>query len=297
MDVQRFKQRGVAWLAVMFAVLTIAMFSEARADWPRSEFPVDDQASETWRLQVRPQGFLYPTYWASASEPRLATHLVRDMGQQSYLDSYAGGRVGLLRYGSAERAEGFQLDVLGGAKLRQDWDGGLDVIATDFRYDILGTYAQGPHRIKLGFYHVSSHLGDEFLLANPGFPRLNYFRDVLVAGYSYYPHPRLRLYAEAGWGFQTEISEPWEFQFGVDYGPDRGTGLRGAPFFAINSHLRQELGFGGNLAVQAGWAWRSDRPGDGVLRTGAYYYNGGSPQYSFFARHEQQAGWGIWYDF
>jgi len=65
------------------------------------------------------------------------------------------------------------------------------------------------------------------------------------------------LYAEAGWAFYVDGgTEPWEFQFGAEYSPLGPTGLAGAPFLAVNGHLRQEVDFGGSLVVQAGWQWR-----------------------------------------
>ena len=33
-------------------------------------------------------------------------------------------------------------------------------------------------------------------------------------------------------------------------------GAQGAPFLAVNAHLREEVNFGGGLTVQTGWAWR-----------------------------------------
>jgi len=263
---------------------------------PRRLFEPTGTSSD-WQWQVRPRGIIYHTYWASVQEPRLSTTLINESGDGGLLDSTIGGRIGLLRFGPHHRAEGLQLDILGGAALRQDPDNGLDVVGTDFRYDILLTYGVGRHRFKFGYYHVSAHTDDEFLLKNPAHVRLNFKRDALVLGYSYYVMPEIRLYAEAGWAFAYEISEPWEFQFGLDYGPSGPTGNRGAPFFAINGHLREELGFGGNFSMQTGWAWRNGEPGAGTLRTGLFYYDGGSPQFSFYRRHEQQIGWGLWYDY
>ncbi len=264
------------------------------------DLPVPETApagsSSPWQWHIRPRGFVYDTYWASAAEPRLATHVIEERHDGTFLDSHIGGRFGILRYGPKDRPEGFQLDLLGGAKLRQNW-GDLDVLATDFRYDLIGTYGVGPHRFKFGFYHVSAHTGDEFLVENPGYDRLNFFRDTLVTGYSYYPIPQARFYAEMGWAMDHEISEPWEFQFGIDLGPQACTGVRGAPFMAMNVHLREELDFGGNFAFQAGWAWRGEDTLDGLLRTGVYFYEGASPHFSFYAEHERQIGWGLWYDF
>lgn len=66
-----------------------------------------------WSWQIRPRGFVYDTYWAGAAEPRLGTQLVDESDGGPFLDSQVGGRVGMLRYGPADRPEGFQVDVLG----------------------------------------------------------------------------------------------------------------------------------------------------------------------------------------
>lgn len=252
---------------------------------------------DDWTWQLLPNGVLYHTYWASAAEPRMSTQIVAERGNGPYIDSHIGGRLGIVRFGSRAFPEGWQFDVLGGAKLRQNAGEELDVEAVDFRYDLLLTRAQGPHRWKFGFYHVSAHTGDEYLLKNPLHERLNFLRDTVVLGYSYYPMPTLRLYGELGYAFYTDISEPLEVQFGFDYGPAHKTGPQGAPFLAMNGHLREELEFGGNFALQAGWAWKSDRLNDGTLRTGLYLYEGASPQFSFFHRYERQIGVGLWYDY
>jgi len=255
------------------------------------------QGTETWTWKFLPQGFLYHTYLASEAEPRLATQLFYERDQGLFLDSFIGGRIGFVRFGRQDSPEGFQLDLLGGANLRQDPTPDWDVDSVQFRYDIPLTYRKGQHAWKFGFYHISAHLGDEFLLKNPGYNRLNWLRDSLYLGYSYFPLPELRLYGEVGWAFNSDISDPWEFQFGFDYAPVYPTGIYGAPFLAMNGHLHQELNYGGSFNIQAGWSWRGEGMSAGLLRTGPYYYNGGSPQFSFYAQHEQQFGWGLWYDF
>ena len=63
----------------------------------------------------------------------------------------------------------------------------------------------------------------------------------------------------------------------------------------MNGHLREEVDFGGNLVVQAGWLWRGQS--GRVLRTGLHYYNGKSNQFQFFNTFEQQVGLGIWQEF
>ena len=73
------------------------------------------------------------------------------------------------------------------------------------------------------------------------------------------------------------------------------TGLAGSPFLAANVHLREEVDFGGDLTVQAGWLWRGTS--GQTLRFGAHYLNGKSSQYQNFDQFEEQIGAGLWYDF
>lgn len=265
--------------------------------------PYDQQTYASGAMQFRrwtflPQGFLYQTYWAGTAEPRLATRSISDAGGHDSLDSQIGGRVGLVRFDDPFTAGSFQFDIMGGANLRQNLDtDDWDMTGTDYRYDLPLTYRQGPHAWKFGFYHVSSHMGDEFLAHNPTVERIDYYRDALYLGYSVDLTPKLRAYGEVEYAVSRDFSEPWHLQFGFDWGPRIPTGVRGAPFLAANAHLREELDFGGNISLQTGWAWKGEGPAAGVLRTGLHYYNGGSPQYSFFQEHEEQIGFGLWYDF
>jgi Protein of unknown function (DUF1207) len=206
--------------------------------------------------------------------------------------------VGILRYGTTDSAwpQGWQFDLEGSGQVRLDPDEERDLRGVDFRAGWSFSYGYGPHRLRFGYYHISSHAGDEFLLKNPSFPRINYVRDALNLGYSYYWTDNLRLYADTSWAFYGDYTGNWDFQFGLDYAPAGPTGIRGAPFFAINGHLRQELNYSGNLTLQGGWAWRGDKSSH-LFRTGLHYYNGLSDQYSFFRQFEQQIGAGLWYDY
>ena len=251
-----------------------------------------------WSWQFLPEGLIYKSYLASAKESRLGTQVFSAAGDGTLWDSTLGGRLGILRFGTTEAAwpQGWQFDLEGSGQVRLAPDDERELRSADFRAGGGFTYGYGPHRLRLGYYHISSHLGDEFLLRNPGFQRMNWVRDALNLGYSYYCTDDFRLYAETSWAFYGDLTGNWDFQFGLDYAPARPTGIHGAPFFAINGHLRHELNYSGNLVVQAGWAWRGDHTGY-LLRTGLHYYNGLSSQFSFFREFEQQIGAGVWLDF
>jgi len=251
-------------------------------------------------LVLLPQGVIYPAYLAGSKESRMGAQIFNRRHDGALFDATLGSRLGLFRIGPRDEPLGFQMDIEGSAQLRLDPDDEVDVRSVDFRAGIPFSYGWqngwGNQQIKFGYYHLSSHLGDEFVKKNPGFDRLNFARDVLILGYSIYPTERLRLYGETGWAFWSDVTDHWEFQFGLEYAPTRPTGFRGEPFFAINGHLREEVNFGGGLTVQTGWAWRGDGPNGRLLRMGLHYYNGESPQFSFFDHFEQQIGFGVWYD-
>lgn len=249
-----------------------------------------------WTLM--PEGLIYKPYLAGAKESRIRSVWNDEKGEGGIWDISLGGQAGLLRYGSQSngRPTGWQLGIEGAGLVRLDLDVERDVMATDYRFGIPLTWGNTLYQVKFAYYHLSSHLGDEFLLKNPGFTRLNYSRDVLVFGVSHTPFAQWRVYSEAGYAFRSVVAEPWEFQFGIDYAPEGPTGFRGQPFAAFNGQLREEVDFGGNVVFQVGWAWRRS-PASGMFRTGVEYYNGKSDQFSFFDESEQKVGFGMWYDY
>jgi len=255
---------------------------------------------EPWRWQLLPDGLLYKSYAAGEREPRLSTAFLQESGGDILWDSALGGRMGIVRYGTDRtiQPEGWQLDVEGAAFVRLLPQDERDVNAVDFRAGVPLTYRAGPWQYKFAYYHISSHLGDEFLLKNPDFVRLNYSRDALVAGVGYLPNDHWRLYFEVGWAviYTSGGAEPWEIQTGLEYGTQQPTGIQGAPYFALNIHLREEVNWGGSLNLLAGWQWRGYRA-DHTFRAGFQYYNGKNAQYSLLQDNQVLYGLGIRYDY
>jgi hypothetical protein len=253
-------------------------------------------AGYEWHLM--PQGLIYRTYLAGAKESRFRSVWNNEQNDGNIWDITLGGNVGILRYGTRGdvRPQGFQLGIEGAGLVRLDIDEDRDVDAADYRFGVPLTWGDAIHQVKFAYYHLSSHVGDEFLLKNIGFNRLNYSRDVLVYGHSLYPRENWRIYGEVGYAVDCDVADPWETQFGVDWSPSGRTGAYGAPFAAVNGHLREEVDFGGNFVVQAGWAWRRS-PASGLFRLGVEHYNGKDDQFSFFDESVQKTGIGIWYDY
>ena len=110
------------------------------------------------------------------------------------------------------------------------------------------------YQTKFGFYHVSSHMGDEYLI-NTGpaaiANRINYVTNSIVWGNSYQWNEAIRTYIDAAWAFNFDGgARPWQFQFGAEYSPMCATGFRGSPFVAANGHILQALNWGGNIVLQ-----------------------------------------------
>ena len=256
--------------------------------------------SNVWFWQVLPDGLIYRSYQAGVHEPRLTITAFHESGSESFWDGTLGGRVGILRYGTAgpHFPQGWQVDVEAAAMVRLTLDEIRDFESGDYRVGVPVTYGVDTWQFKLAVYHLSSHLGDEFIIAHPGsdLTRINYVRDAVVLGASHYPHPAVRLYSEAAYAVNVDGgAEPWEFQFGTELSRPGPTGPRGTPFWAINGHLREEHEFGGDVSTQLGWLWRGHS--GQVVRFGLHYFNGKSSQYQTFDNSEEQLGAGLWYDF
>ncbi|WP_460166972.1 DUF1207 domain-containing protein [Thermostilla marina] len=254
--------------------------------------------SGVWVWQLLPSGLIYRSYIAGPREPRFGSQWIHEKDKNWLWDVALGGRVGLLRYGTLDTLwpEGIQLDIEGAAFPRLNLENDRDLDTSDFRFGIPLTWRRGRIEAKFAYVHLSSHLGDEYWVRNPTRERRNYVRDSIVLGAGIRPNEDVRLYAEADWAFYDDGgAKPWEFQFGIEYAPGQPTDAWGAPFFAINSRLREDVDFSGNFTLQTGWLWRSMN--GSALRFGLQYFNGMLDLGQFYDEHEEQVGLGIWYDY
>ncbi|MEK6262679.1 MAG: DUF1207 domain-containing protein [Planctomycetota bacterium] len=250
-----------------------------------------------WR--VLPVGLMYKSYLAGEKESRVQSVWLTDQHGDLVWETALGGRFSFLRHGTSDpvHPEGWQLDFEGAALPRVDPKADSSpLIAADFRIGLLSTWRFGPNAFKAGYYHLSSHLGDEFLIRNPRFVRLNYVRDSAIVGWTRDLTPEAQVYGEVAYALNHEDGAlPWEFQYGIQYSP-RVPGLYGAPFGGINGHTRQDFNYETSINVVAGWQWWGEQSNH-TFRVGIQYYDGPALQYSFVNKHETLMGWGIWFDY
>lgn len=266
----------------------------------RERWLATDSNSQTWTPQLLPQGLMYPSYLAGRKEPRLQSVITYDDNYGSIWDITLGGRAPIFRYGTTEvvRPEGWELELEGAALLRLDCERDRNLAATDYRAGVPLVYGTKRWQFKTGYYHVSSHLGDNYLMDDFR-PRVHYSRDSVLFGFAFTPTDAVRMYAEADLAFHTgETTEPLEFQFGFEYSPQFNPNMSNwaaLPFFATHAHLYEERDYGGYFTAQIGLQWRSAT--NALMRVGFEYFNGGDDLYQFHHNHQCKYGFGFWYDF
>lgn len=273
---------------------------------PAAPEPMVDRAQfqqavscDEYSLQFGPSGLLYKSYLAGEKEPRISSAWLTPKEGNLVWENTLGGRVGVVRYGNCDplHPEGWQFDLEGGVMARVDPQApSSPLIAADFRIGLLSTWRFGDTAVKAGYYHLSSHVGDEFLIANPAFDRKNYVRDAVLIGITEYLTDDLSIYGEFAYALNAEDgAKPIELQYGIQYAP-LVVGWPGTPYIAVNGHTREDFNYITSVNLMAGWMLRS-RGSNRTLRVGMQYYNGPSMQWEFVEQNESLMGAGIWFDY
>ena len=97
--------------------------------------------------------------------------------------------------------------------------GGTALFNTDFYGGIPLVYSINKWVWRLRLYHISSHLGDEFLVNHPGFDRKNPSFEVLDLFFQYQAFEQLRFYAGAGLILHSDGTFPMRhgyFEYGFE---------------------------------------------------------------------------------
>lgn len=255
-------------------------------------------------LVLFPAGELYPPYLADLHRPgfglvqvHVASTTIADAGDSRF-DLRLGGSFGVLRLGPRDRPDrGWQLDVVAGFDGQFDVDRSYDNIGWDGNYGLTLTTARGHGlAFKLGVYHTSSHVGDEYV-ERTGRRRIGYTREELTAGVSWRRGERWRLYAEGGWGYDLRnetLQEPGRGQVGLEHTAP-GTLWRGRLgwFAAADLSATEERGWDLTTSVQAGLLILS---GPRRWRIAAGFYDGRSTLGEFFRDDDRFLTLGLWLD-
>jgi hypothetical protein len=172
----------------------------------------------------------------------------------------------------------------------------IDLVNADYRVGFLSSYRKGPFSGFLRIQHQSSHLGDEFLLNNPGVTRINLSYEEVDVKLSYQLFPWLRMYGGGGYivhRFPDDLGRGTT-QWGIELVSTRtflGGRLRPVAYgdFQCNERTQWQVG----QSIMAGVQFENARIGDRQVQLLAEYYTGPSPDGQFYTQRASWYGVGI----
>lgn len=172
-----------------------------------------------------------------------------------------------------------------------------DLVNADYFVALPFSWKSGDWSAIARLFHVSSHLGDEYLLRGDVNPRdrvnLSY-EAVDVKLSRHFWNRALRLYGGVGMLFNQEPEdlEPAMTQWGAEYrAPWTFADGRLRPIAAIDFQSLEATGWNVDVSARAGIELLSDRHPDRALQFSLEYYQGRNPNGQFFA--EQTEFWGL----
>lgn len=162
------------------------------------------------------------------------------------------------------------------------------LVNTDFFVAAMTTYAIHRWSFRFRLWHMSSHLGDEFMLGNPHFCRCNLSDEGVDAFASFQYSPALRIYGGLGYIFDRDESfpeEPFYFEAGTEIrafgGRDCFNRLYIQPFLAMHFRCWEEHNYNLDQTYALGVEWSKIQGVGRKVRLWLEYHNGYSKEGQF----------------
>lgn len=129
------------------------------------------------------------------------------------------------------------------------------LVNADYYVGLPITYAYGPWSFRFRFFHISSHIGDEFLLNHPRFRRLNPSAEYVDLAASYQLNCDLRVYFLVGRIVSRDRSFPFKRNY-VEWGVENY--FRHGSFYLEHDCLSIEPFFAMHFRCREDNHWRED---------------------------------------
>ena len=217
-----------------------------------------------------------------------------------------GENFGLL--GRRNGCDGWQIGILAGVFAQFNLDSSSeDLLNADYVVGIPWSWRSGLISTRVRFYHQSSHLGDEFLLGNPGISPVEFSYEEIEGLFSLdTPGGWARVYAGGGYLVHTKPKlDPLKVQWGLELrGPTYNASVYGAflpdlrivPILGADFKTFQELDWALNTNLVAGIElYRVS--GSRRFRVLINYYYGYNPYGQFFRQKVETVGIGGYLEF
>lgn len=248
-----------------------------------------------------------PQFFATYQALRVRNPALRsNLGSSVNIGSVGfGENFGLV--GRRNGCDGWQVGILAGVFAQFNLDASsADLINADYVVGFPISWRKDLFSARVRFFHQSSHLGDEFVLGNPGLARENLsFEEVEPIVSLDTPGGWGRIYGGGGYMLSREPNslDRLKAQWGVELrGPAfHWTGLERAvtgslamtPVFGADFKAFEEMNWVVSSNVVAGVEWFR-AGGSRRVRLMVNYYNGFTPFGQFFAQKVESVGVGIY---
>jgi hypothetical protein len=169
-----------------------------------------------------------------------------------------------------------------------------DLINADYWIGLPISYRRGPWSYLVRLYHQSSHLGDEFILGNPGVDRVNLSYEELE-GLVSYEWERWRVYGGGGYLVHSEPElAPKQVHAGAEYLLPRAAGKFDL-IAAVDVRASEELGWDSSRSYQVGFEFK--RSTSRRVRLMLEHFSGHSPNGQFYREPLRYTGLGLYFGF
>ncbi len=137
-----------------------------------------------------------------------------------------------------------------------------ELVNTDFYVGVPITFATGPWSFRLRGYHISSHLGDEYMVDHPDVVRVNPSIEAIDFFLSYQASEAIRVFVGPGCVVHSDPTFPWKPIY-IQYGTEaRFLGskfhkqrLYGTCFLAMLWRNEQQLDYNFDGTYRLGYEW------------------------------------------
>lgn len=151
-----------------------------------------------------------------------------------------------------------------------------EIVSSDWLFAVPIVWRRGNHWLRLRYFHVSSHLGDEYArrFAVKG---VNFARDAAELMAYVRASGAAAVHVGARWAYNVhpEWSKRWTVRAGAQLGDPAGTGMF-IPFGSVDLEAEQDTRWEPRLNAQAG-VWLPPVGGRRALRAGVGFLTGPSP--------------------
>lgn len=251
--------------------------------------------------QFLPDGILFAPLHADPRWPHLSAAYRRFINNNEFTDIFAAnfGETFALYRNAAPYGGQWEVAIQAGAFTLFDEgspSGSKDLINADYTVALMANYRSGNFSGFLRLKHQSSHLGDEYVLNNPGVTRVNLSFEEVDLKMSYEPLKWLRIYGGGGYLMRREPTtiKPLTTQFGAELmSPKTYFNGNVRPVAYADFQINERTKWSTASSLMAGIQFENARIGDRKIQFLAEYFSGPYPDGQFFTQHVQWIGAGF----